>query len=144
MSTRTKKPITVVAIAAAGVLVIGFVFYFVLGQPAKGIQLVSPAELADMQEAGRVTIIDVRDPAAYREGHIPGALSIPVEQLGARAGDLVDNGATIVTYCSCPAEETSMYAATLLRQQGFRSISVLKGGFPEWERQGLARETGGR
>jgi ArsR family transcriptional regulator len=97
-----------------------------------------------MRNTGRITIIDVREAAAYREGHIPGALSIPVSELDARAADLVDTEATIVTYCSCPAEETSMYAATLLRERGFRSVAVLKGGFPEWERRGMGRETGGR
>ena len=62
-------------------------------------------ELKKLQAEGRVTVVDVRDPESFRAGHIPGALSIPLEQFvegDARAAlaKLKNAKKPIVTYCS--------------------------------------------
>jgi len=65
----------------------------------------SPApriEVAECQKqaaAGKAVIVDVRDAAAYNTGHIAGALSIPLDGVGAKADELKKGGQVIVAYC---------------------------------------------
>jgi hypothetical protein len=57
-------------------------------------------EFKTLLAAGAVTVVDVRDAGAFAAGHIPGALSVPldsVEQAGERLRKL---GKPVVTYCS--------------------------------------------
>lgn len=44
-------------------------------------------------------IIDVRSPAEFREGHIPGSRNIPLEQVGAKAAELKKAGKPVITVC---------------------------------------------
>jgi predicted sulfurtransferase len=48
----------------------------------------------------QVLVVDVRDADSYRLGHIPGAVSIPIDQLAKRANELRGSGKSIVTYCA--------------------------------------------
>lgn len=68
-------------------------------QSDKEARRITPAELREAMEKGQVVIVDVRGEAAYNSGHIKGALLIPMDQIGARAGELPRNK-MIVTYCS--------------------------------------------
>ncbi len=47
-----------------------------------------------------VVIVDVRGPDQYREGHLPGAISIPLDKLSARTAELKGFKKPIVTYCA--------------------------------------------
>lgn len=48
-----------------------------------------------------ITVVETLAPERYREGHIPGALNIPPEQLEELASQLLHNkDAEIVTYCT--------------------------------------------
>jgi 3-mercaptopyruvate sulfurtransferase SseA len=58
------------------------------------------AEFRKALDAGSIVGIDVRTAEAYRAGHIPGTLLVPVEQLEARAAELRAKGRPIVTYCA--------------------------------------------
>ncbi|HJY30108.1 MAG TPA: rhodanese-like domain-containing protein, partial [Pyrinomonadaceae bacterium] len=40
----------------------------------------------------------------------------------------------IVTYCSCPKDESSIAAAQILQASGFKRVRVLQGGWQEWMR----------
>jgi DNA-binding transcriptional ArsR family regulator len=55
-------------------------------------------ELLRRLQAGDVTVIDVRPVEEYAAGHIPGAVSIPVDELADRLAELPGD-ATIVAYC---------------------------------------------
>lgn len=61
---------------------------------------ISLAEFRKLVEAGRVVVLDVRSPQAYREGHIPGAVSVPLETVAARAAEWRGTARPIVTYCT--------------------------------------------
>ena len=50
-------------------------------------------------ERGEAVMIDVRTPAAYAEGHIPGAMSVPEKEIGARAAEIRRMGRTPILYC---------------------------------------------
>jgi len=54
-------------------------------------------------ETGEAIIVDVRDPAAYADGHVPGALSIPLSTIDANPtglDELPDKNQWIITYCT--------------------------------------------
>ena len=56
-------------------------------------------QLKKRMAAGGVVVVDVRGQGAYAGGHIPGALSIPIEQIETRAGELRKANA-VVAYCA--------------------------------------------
>jgi ArsR family transcriptional regulator len=80
-------------------------------------------------------VIDVRPVGEYRAGHIAGALSIPVDQLDKRLGELPARK-EIVAYCRGPYCVMAYDAVTRLRARG-RRARRLTDGFPEWRAAGL-------
>src|SRR5678815_2192636 len=62
---------------------------------------VGRAELVRRLKAGTVTLIDVRPVEEYEAGHIPGAVSVPLDQISAFA-KTVPKRQTIVAYCRGP------------------------------------------
>ena len=97
-------------------------------------------ELKPLADRGEVTIIDVRASEAYVASHIPGALHIPLTRLEGEISYL-PKGKAIVTYCSCPAEESSGDAAMLLRKFGFDAKALL-GGYEAWTKLQLPTAAG--
>src|SRR5262245_8057330 len=84
-------------------------------------------------------VIDVRGTDAYRAGHIPGALHVPLDQIASRADEiraLARPPHPIVAYCSCPEEHASLAAVAILAEHGIANASALVGGFGEWVRKG--------
>ena len=61
---------------------------------------ITAAELKSLYDAGRVVVLDVRAAAAYRESHITGALSVPLDQVAVKAPELVKSGKPVVAYCT--------------------------------------------
>jgi predicted sulfurtransferase len=61
---------------------------------------ISQAEFKKLLEENRVLVIDVRDSNEYEQGHIPGAVSMPVQTIEQNAAALQMVGQPIVTYCS--------------------------------------------
>jgi rhodanese-related sulfurtransferase len=87
-----------------------------------------------------VLLIDVRPLVEFREGHIPGALTLPVDELPQRIADL-PRDKRIVAYCRGPYCLFADEAVTLLRQHGFDAVR-LEGGWPEWKSEGRQTEGG--
>jgi rhodanese-related sulfurtransferase len=92
-------------------------------------------ELLDRVRAGTATVIDVRPAAEYAAGHIPGALSLPLEELQARLAELPD-GAEIVAYCRGANCVLAHDAVRLLAARG-RAARRLADGMLEWRLDGL-------
>jgi rhodanese-related sulfurtransferase len=92
-------------------------------------------ELFRRLSARKVLVLDVRPAAEYAAGHIPGAVSVPHDQLAARLSEL-PVGADIVAYCRGPYCVYAPDAVRLLREHGF-SARVLEGGLPDWRLDGL-------
>ncbi len=57
-------------------------------------------ELKKLMASGRVVIIDVRSAEAYRDSHLAGAISMPLDTITERAKDLKSFTKPLVTYCS--------------------------------------------
>lgn len=103
---------------------------------------ISAADFAALQRSGRVIVLDVRDAASYARGHIPGARSAPFSELRDLAAELKNAAVPIVTYCDCPAEESSARAALTLRNLGVANVHALLGGIDTWIAGGGAIVTG--
>ncbi|WP_436499642.1 ArsR/SmtB family transcription factor [Actinokineospora sp. HUAS TT18] len=91
---------------------------------------VTREELLRRARDGEVTVIDVRPHEEYAAGHIPGALSIPVDELPQRLAEL-PAGQEIVAYCRGAYCVFAYDAVRLLIAQG-RSARRLSEGMLEW------------
>ena len=94
----------------------------------------SRAELQALRETDGVCIVDVRPRPEYDNGHLPGAISMPLAELLDRLDEL-PRDRRIVTYCRGIYCEMSGDAETLLREEGF-DVVRLEGGWPEWFDEG--------
>jgi rhodanese-related sulfurtransferase len=116
-------------------------------QPARDAYLgeeveeITREELLRRADAGEVTVLDVRPAAEYAAGHIPGAASIPADQLARRLAEL-PAGAEFVAYCRGPYCVFAHDAVRLLHASG-RRARRLAGGMPEWRLAGLPVAVGG-
>ncbi|RKT45465.1 ArsR/SmtB family transcription factor [Thiocapsa rosea] len=97
-------------------------------------------ELLARARDGLVTVIDVRPPQEYAQGHVVGALNVPLEQLESRLGELPEDR-EVVAYCRGPWCVLSFEAVARLREAGFRARR-LQDGLPEWRRAGLPVDGG--
>ena len=88
---------------------------------------------------GEVTVLDVRPVEEYEAGHIPGALSVPLEELESRL-DRLPHDQEIVAYCRGPYCLLAVEAVELLRARGF-DAKRLEDSMVDWRAQGLAVET---
>jgi rhodanese-related sulfurtransferase/DNA-binding HxlR family transcriptional regulator len=87
-------------------------------------------ELLRRAAAGEVTILDVRPVPEYAAGHVPGAVSIPIEELTERLADLPTD-TEIVAYCRGPYCVFAHEAVRLLTAHGRRAVR-LADGMLEW------------
>ena len=97
-------------------------------------------ELMQRAKEGLVTVLDVRPPAEFAAGHLPGAVSVPIAELKKYLTQL-DPKQEIVAYCRGPYCVLAFDAVKLLRSKGFR-IRRLQDGYPEWKSAGLPVERG--
>jgi rhodanese-related sulfurtransferase len=107
--------------------------YFLPMPPARAKQLLDGGE--------KIVFIDVREPEEFKRERLPGAMSLPLKQLPSQH-DKVPRSGRVVLYCSCPEGNIEEgYSYQLLRDQGYRNVSVLEGGISEWRRLGYPIET---
>ena len=92
-------------------------------------------ELLERARSGEVVVLDVRPLEEYTAGHIPGAISLPLEHLEAHLDDL-DPGLEVVAYCRGPLCLLAPEAVAALRARGLRA-RCLEDGLPEWRQAGL-------
>lgn len=95
-----------------------------------GGQPVTRDQLQQLTKTRAVTVLDVRPREEYAAGHIPGAVSIPLDELADRLTELPDDG-QIVAYCRGAYCVLAHDAVRLLTAQG-RTASRLQDGMLEW------------
>lgn len=89
---------------------------------------------------GEVTLLDVRPMREYEAGHIPGAVSVPLEELKRNMARLPKNK-EIVAYCRGPLCVMSVEAVKLLRKRGFRAVRWEES-VADWIARGFSLKTG--
>jgi rhodanese-related sulfurtransferase len=103
------------------------------------LEAIGPEELLQRLADDRVIVLDVRPALEFRQGHIAGARSIPVEELAERIAELPAER-PVVAYCRGPYCVFADEAVEFLRAQG-RPALRLKTGYPEWAAAGLPTES---
>lgn len=88
-------------------------------------------DVSDPTSEGWV-VLDVREPFEWADGHIDGALHIPMGEIPARVGELDPQARTLVV---CHVGARSARVAAWLHQQGFDAAN-LAGGMEAWEEVG--------
>jgi rhodanese-related sulfurtransferase/DNA-binding transcriptional ArsR family regulator len=92
---------------------------------------ISIAELQQRLQRDEVILLDVRPTVEYQAGHIPGALSLPIDELKHRLAELPTDK-TIVAYCRGPYCVYADEALELLAAQGW-TVARLEEGVFEWQ-----------
>jgi rhodanese-related sulfurtransferase/DNA-binding transcriptional ArsR family regulator len=101
---------------------------------------VSMKELLRRRRSGDVVVLDTRPAGEYAAGHIPGALSMPVDDLERRLKELPRKKA-YVAYCRGPYCIYADRAVEILKANGRRRAQRLREGFPDWRAAGLPMES---
>jgi rhodanese-related sulfurtransferase len=104
-------------------------------QGRQGLEAVSRDELLRRLSDGTTVVLDVRPAVEYRQGHIAGARSIPVDELEARLDEL-DPAREVVAYCRGSYCVFADEAVALLREHGFTAARY-EDGYPDWATAGL-------
>ncbi|BAY25950.1 rhodanese domain-containing protein [Calothrix sp. NIES-2100] len=85
-----------------------------------------------------LTIIDVRDRHTYNQGHISGAIPIPLNELAPRAKSSLHKERHIYVYGA--DDQQSASATQTLKSAGFSEVSSILGGLAGWKAAGGATE----
>ncbi len=93
-----------------------------------------PSDVKRHLDSGKACLIDVRSFEEFRSGHVPEAICLPLEQIEHEQHRIPRDKLVIL---SCQAGRRSAQASKRLREQGFRNIVEMEGGFSAWRAAGL-------
>lgn len=93
-----------------------------------GIRQITPRELD--QKKGML-LLDVRSTGEYEQGHIPGAVHVPMAEIGDKVKKLKKDK-EVVVYCR--SGNQSIWAIKRLMGMGYKNLYNLKGGYNAWKR----------
>jgi glyoxylase-like metal-dependent hydrolase (beta-lactamase superfamily II)/rhodanese-related sulfurtransferase len=100
------------------------------GRELAATEQMAPDELRErLREGSQLTVLDVRRPPEWREGHIEGALHVPLAELPARAGELPQDAPLAII---CASGYRSSIASSVLERMGIRRVSNVVGGMTAW------------
>jgi rhodanese-related sulfurtransferase len=89
---------------------------------------------AELFDKGEVRLVDVREPAEWARGHIPGAIHLPLSRLPHGISQLPKDK-PVVLYCV--SGNRSGHALPIFRAHGVNEVKNLHGGIAAWHRHGL-------
>ena len=105
----------------------------------KGIRGVDLPEARSAFDQQTTLFLDARSPEDYAEGHVPGALSLPIYEFDARfpeIADRVEEAQSIIVYCDGVECSDSIQVAERLVEYGFSHVAVFESGWRAWAESG--------
>lgn len=140
-ASRQPKGRPMLPFLVGGLVLVAAAVWYLLqpgAGPAPVTGVISPAAYqTDYVAAGKGhVLLDVRTPAEFASGHIPGAINIAVEELPQRLAE-VPKGQPVVVYCR--SGNRSANALRILTGAGFSPVFDL-GGIVDWSAAGLPIE----
>jgi hydroxyacylglutathione hydrolase len=99
---------------------------------------ISVVQLREMLAGDDLTVVDVRQPAEWQSGHIPGATFITGAEITQRAGE-IEMDKAVAVYCD--SGYRSSVAASVLRARGARKVYNILGGMSAWKKAQYPVET---
>ncbi|MGB4343223.1 MAG: rhodanese-like domain-containing protein [Moraxellaceae bacterium] len=109
---------------------------WIVTEMARGGQSVSPQGLSALVNQQNARVIDIRDPAEFKTGHITGSDNIPYSRIGERLEELkkeLDRPIVII----CNIGQTAGAAGSQLKTAGLTQVYKLEGGISNWKSQSL-------
>lgn len=114
-------------------------FAFHEGVGAGTLPVVAVEMAQRLLDAGEHPIfIDLRPAEEFKVGRLPGARSIPSQDVPTRYAEIPRTG-RVIFYCACPLKEVQP-AYQFLWDHGYRNIGILDEGFPGWVKRGYPVE----
>jgi rhodanese-related sulfurtransferase len=80
---------------------------------------VSSADARRMVQEG-AKLVDVRSPAEFGSGHLPGAVNVPVNELGGKLKNIGPKDKPVIVYCASGSR--SAMARSVLKSQGYEKV----------------------
>jgi rhodanese-related sulfurtransferase len=93
--------------------------------------------MSDLLDTGNVFVLDVREPAEFAEGHIPGSVNIPVRTLAQNLDQIPTDQPVVV---SCKSGLRAALAAPTLSMLGYNNVRVFPPSYMGWEAAGMPIE----
>jgi rhodanese-related sulfurtransferase len=97
-------------------------------------------QVKEMYDTKQAVIVDARSAASFAEGHIAGAVTLPLEEARKNPGQpfkvKLPADAAIIAYCNGFSCHDSMDLGKILMKAGYSSVYIFEGGFPEWRDAG--------
>lgn len=129
-----------VGMAARGYLRGGMTAWRSEGRPVERIEIIDVTELEARMDTGEgLALLDVRGVSEWADGHVPGSIHAPYEELSSHLGEL-PQATELATICS--AGKRSGLAASILQRAGRRVLHVAHGGVKSWAAGGRPLERG--
>ena len=110
-----------------------------------GLPAVSLQQAKEAHANGEALFVDARDAAFYEEGHIPGAVSLPVQEFESifpRLQAQLLAAPRLITYCDGASCEMSVELTEKLLFAGLVRVEIFTGGIQQWKAAGQPVEKG--
>lgn len=104
-----------------------------MAQPGEPFERIGIDAAREMIQRGNVQIVDVRQPEEYVQGHVPGAVLIPLNTVMSRIGE-IDAERDVILVCG--VGQRSAVAAEMAASLGRTRLYNLEGGTEEWIKKG--------
>ena len=108
-----------------------------MNRAGNGLRKATPNAAFNAVKENCAILLDARDFDEYANGHAPGAICVPVNDIVKRAGE-IPRDCGVYVYCAAGAR--SERAVCALRELGFKNAIDIEGGFKAWELAGLPVE----
>ena len=137
---RAIKALTRVGVdAIEGFLERGMLEWKSAALPVESVAQITPYELNEWLDEGRdVLVVDVREPFEWREGHVEGAMHLPMLEAAKRLGELPADRPKAVM---CAGGLRSSSVISVLERHGLKNCVNVTGGMTAWVKAGLPTTT---
>ena len=112
-------------------ILIALLYLLAFTEKRKSGRSISALQVAPMVNSADAVVLDVRDTAEFRAGHIVDSINIPYAKVEARLSEIekYKDNPVIVT---CKVGQHSPSIGRLLRRHGFSQVCRLEGGIEDW------------
>jgi len=135
---KRRTVLVLASLAVVAVVSITCFNFFCVGQKLAYKTISVSDARAMMESSSNLLVVDVRTPQEYMQGHLKGAINIPLSDLSLRMGEL-EKDRPILVYCQTGYR--SAQASSILVKAGFVKIYNLEGGIMAWVSSGYPTVT---
>ena len=135
---KRRTVLVLASLAVVAVVSITCFNFFCVGQKLTYKTISVSDARAMMESSSNLLVVDVRTPQEYMQGHLKGAINIPLSDLSLRMGEL-EKDRPILVYCQTGYR--SAQASSILVKAGFVKIYNLEGGIMAWVSSGYPTVT---